>query len=202
MTFFQFPCRIAPNLVDRFMHDQTEKLISQCLSGDAEAFESLYNAHAGRVVGYLLRCGFAHPDAQDLTQETFIRVFKSLGTFDSRRGSFSTWLSMIVRNVARRKWSQRKHGDNYDPELAEEMFAGPGNPHLTAEKREELAAVNRCVSELPDELGKLVEMRYVQGLTTRAIAAQSQLPEATVRMKLDQARGQVARCLRTKGIVE
>ena len=55
--------------------------------GDSAAAEALYRRHAGRVAGFLLRSGFARPDADDLTQETFLRAMRSLRTFDADKGS-------------------------------------------------------------------------------------------------------------------
>jgi RNA polymerase sigma-70 factor (ECF subfamily) len=181
---------------------QTLELISRCRSGDSDAFAALYDLYAGRVVGYFRRSGFSAPDAADLTQETFVRVFKSLHTFDPQRGGFSVWISMIARNVSRRYWSRRKDGEQFDPAMADEMFAAPDNPHETPETREEIDAVRQCVAQLPDELSKIVRLRYVEGRTTRGIAAAAQMPESTVRMRLDQARLEIARCLRAKGVLE
>lgn len=182
--------------------DPTSELISQCLDGDAMAFEALYLEYAGRVAGYLARSGFVPADVQDLTQETFIRVFKSLHTFDSRRGSFRVWLSMIAKNVARRRWSHRTQGELFDPALAESLLVAPLNPADTPQVREEMQGVRDCIAELPDELERVVRLRYVEGRTTRGIASAMDIPEATVRLRLEQGRKRIADCLRAKGIVD
>jgi len=126
----------------------TLELISRCRSGDTDAFTALYDLHAGRVVGYFRRSGFDAPDAADLTQETFVRVFKSLQTFDPQRGGFSVWISMIARDVGRRYWSRRKEGEHFDPAMADEMFAAPDNPHETPDPR-----VNRQDASGPGSSG-------------------------------------------------
>jgi len=179
------------------VRDEAE-LIRRCLAGEAAAFEALHAAHAGRVTGYLLRCGFAGPDADDVAQEVFWRAFKSLRTFDPARGALRTWLGAIARNAARRHWARRRPDAALDPELAEAMFEAPPNPD-GPEHREEVAAVRDCVAALPADLARIVRLRYVDALTTRGVAAAAGIPEATVRLRLTQAKGLLAACLRGKG---
>jgi len=167
------------------------------------AFEELHARHAGRVTAYLLPSGFARPDADDLCQETFLRAFKSMHTFDPARGTPAGWLAAIARNVARRRWERRKSPSNFDPELAEEMLADDNpNPGGSSEAREEIDAVRSCVEALPPELGGVVRLRYVEGRTTRGVAAATGIPESTVRSLLGQARVLLEKCLRGKGVVE
>ncbi len=184
------------------MDDQNAKLVSRCLRGSTSAFEPLYAANSGRVTAYFRRCGFVHADADDLTQDTFARAFKSLRTFDASRGSFRTWLSAIARNVARKNWSRSGGEENFDPQLAEETWAAPDNPHSSAEVREEIEAVGACVESLPAKHARLVHLRYMNGQTTRGIAATLDMPEATVRLHLSRAQELLEECLRNKGILK
>ena len=181
--------------------DDDLELISRCLAGDSGAFERLYAAHARHMAAYFLRSGFDSADADDLTQETFVRVFRSLDTYDQRRGSFRLWLSAIARNVARRSWSRRADGESFDPELAEQTLAASVDESESPEAREEVAAVRDCVSALPAELGGIVRLRYVEGRTTRGIAAFTGIPEATVRLRLKEAQGMLEQCLKGKGFL-
>ena len=181
------------------MNESDQHLISRCLAGDDAAAESLYRRHAGRVAAYLLRSGFDWADVEDLTQAVFYRAFRSLGTFDAARGGFRTWLGAIARNAARKQWSGRA-GGSFDPELADEMFAAADNPGQSPEALEEAEAVRACVSALPEQLARVVRLRYVDGLTTRGIAESTQMPEATVRLRLSQALGSLKTCLKAKGV--
>ncbi len=184
------------------MNDDQRQLIARAAAGEGEAFEALHAAHAGRVRAYLLRSGFRPADADDLAQETFLRVFKSLSTFDAGRGSFASWLGTIARNVARRRWQRRRGPENFDPDLADEMFAAAADPAASPEAREEIGAVRACVDTLPADLSRLVRLRYVAGLTTRGIAADVGMPEATVRLRLAEAGELLCKCLTAKGIAQ
>lgn len=175
------------------------QLVAGCLAGEAAAFESLFEAHAGRTKAYFLRCGFQPTDAEDLMQESFVRAFKSLDTFDAGKGALTTWLGAIARNVARKQWAKRALPDSFDPELAEQMFATRDNPGDHAAGREELQAVSDCIALLPVELGRLVRLRYVEGRTTRGVGEVIEMPESTVRGRLDEARSKLRWCMKQKG---
>lgn len=181
---------------------QETQLVSQCLAGSRRAFESLYALHSRAVSVFFLRSGFSGELSDDLTQETFIRVMKSLATFDAQRGGFRQWVGAIARNVARKHWARRSDGDNFDPELAEETLADPGDPSRSPEAREETQAVRDCVGHLPGELAEIIRLRFVEGLTTRAVGQRMDMPEATIRLRLEQARALLAQCLKSKGFLE
>jgi len=184
--------------------ERDAQLASEALAGSGEACEALYAAHAARVAGYFLRSGFSRADADDLLQDTFARAFGSLHAFDATRGTFFAWLAAIARNVARRRWQRRDRqvAAGLDAELADEMLVEGGNPSAGAAQAEELAALRACLAALPDELARLVRLRYVEALTTRAIAAAEGTPEATVRLRLGEARDRLRRCLAGKGVLE
>ncbi len=183
------------------MEANEAELIEQCLRGDQTSCSLLYSTYAGLVRAYLQRCGFGSTDADDLTQEVFVRVFKSLKTFKPAKGTFRQWLGAITRNVARKRWRRRPEPENFDPELAEEVFATYGNPGQTPEAREEVDAVRLCVQTLPADLTRIIRLRFVQGRTTRGIASAIEMAEATVRLRLKEAVALLESCLRDKGVL-
>jgi RNA polymerase sigma-70 factor (ECF subfamily) len=182
------------------MDASDEERMARCRAGDEEAFRALYDAHAGRVKAYFLRAGFAPADADDLTQQVFLRVFRSIHTYDPARGSVTPWLGAIARNVARKVWARRPEPEHVDPELAEAMFAAGPNPSDPAELHEELDALAVCIEALPVELARLIHLRYVQARTTRGMAALTGMPEATVRLHLKKAARLLEQCLDAKGV--
>jgi RNA polymerase sigma-70 factor (ECF subfamily) len=180
---------------------QEQRWIRDAAAGDEAAFRDLYLRYGPRMKVYFSRSGFTAADADDLTQETFVRVYRSLHTYDSQRGAFGPWVATIARNVARRQWHRRRQPESFDPQLAEEMLVGGGNPAGHGQMREEIEALRGCVESLPAEMAQVVRLRYVDGRTTRGISSATGLPEATVRLRLQQALAMVLRCLRRKGVV-
>ena len=177
------------------------QLIERIAQGDQEAFDAFYAARAGRVRAYFQRCGFKSFDVEDLTQETFIRAYRSIETFDPDKGKAGAWLGAIARNLARSHWSRRSAGEPFDSQLAEAMYADPDNPSDTAQTREELDALADCIRQLPAMLALLVRLRYVEGRTTRGVAQAASMAESTVRARLEEAHSALARCLGGKGVI-
>jgi RNA polymerase sigma-70 factor (ECF subfamily) len=177
-----------------------EERVSRYFRGDPAGMASLYAGHAPRIRAYFRRRGFAEARAADLTHEVFCRVLRSLGTFDPERGSFAQWISAIARNAARKAWRRRADADGFDPALAEQVLVTDEPPDRVAERRERLDALDDCVRRLPPDLARIVRLRYVEGRTTRGIAAVERVAEATVRLRLDEARELLRRCMREKGV--
>src|SRR5438034_6571283 len=75
-----------------------DSLIEQCLSGDQNAWEEIVRTHWRKVFNIAYKFVGRHDEAEDLTQDVFLKLFKSLKTFD-RRANFSTWLISISRNL-------------------------------------------------------------------------------------------------------
>jgi RNA polymerase sigma-70 factor (ECF subfamily) len=79
--------------------DPDSTVVERCLSGDDAAWEELVRVHTRRIYGLCYRFTGKDSEAQDLTQEVFLRVYRSLGSFRSVEGSFSTWLARLARNL-------------------------------------------------------------------------------------------------------
>lgn len=175
--------------------------IARYLDGDPSGFDALHSACAGRVMAYLLRSGFARHDAEDLCQDIFMRVAKSLRTFDPSRGAFGAWLATIARNVVRKRWRRKTASPmDFDPHLAEQTLIGADDVAGEAESAETVEALEDCIARLPADLQRLIRLRYVDGRTTRGLAEATTSPEATVRLHLTSARDQLRGCLESKGI--
>jgi len=183
-------------------------LVARCLDGERDAFWEIHQAHAAAVAAFFRRSGFDTALADDLAQETFLRAWRSLNTFDANKANFRTWLAAIARNVARREWRRRPATERYDTlfdeNLAADVLAGPDDfaDHLA--QAETLAGLNDCIERLAsrdDDAATLIRLRYVDALTTRGLAARLGIPESTVRLKLAQAHGQLEKCMKTKGFL-
>ena len=111
--------------------DPDLSLVSRCLRGDESAWEDLVRLHTRRVYGLCFRFTNSGSEAQDLTQEVFLRVFRTLKTFRSTEGSFATWLARVTRNLLidnYRRTRQERVTDSIEGQLPmiEEAGAGRG----------------------------------------------------------------------------
>jgi len=182
--------------------DRTDtELVAGIMLGDESASRELYRRYARRARAFFLRTGFSPPDADDLTQDTFVRGYRALHTFDAARGPFYGWFQAIATNVARRAF-RKADRENFDISLADDVFAGADGAGGPAEEREELTALDESIKALDPESARLVRLRYVDGRTTRGIAAETGLPEATVRWRLRKALEHLEKDLNAKGIIE
>lgn len=159
----------------------------------------LYEQYAPRVLAYLLRCGFPHNWAQDMVQETFVSVLKSLHTFDETKGTLGGWIATIARNLANRHWKKHAPDMNFDTQLAQEVFACDDRPDQDLDQQEEMTALDDCIALLPDEMATLIRMRYIQSYTTRGMAITLGLAESTIRARLKLAIDHLHHCMNDKG---
>src|SRR5664280_569547 len=118
------------NLVERSL-DPAHSLVSRCLGGDQAAWEELVRQHTRQVYGLCYRFTGSGAEAQDLTQEVFLRVFRTLKTFRSAEGSFGTWLARVARNLLidhYRRSRQERVTDSIEEQLPMLEEAGAAAP--------------------------------------------------------------------------
>src|ERR1700704_663217 len=119
-----------------------QSLVSRCLGGDEAAWEDLVRLHTRQVYGLCYRFTGSAQEAQDLTPEVFLRVFKTIKTFRSMEGSFGTWLARVTRNLLidhYRRTRQERVTDSIEeqlPMLEEEGAAGAARPDHQVAGRE------------------------------------------------------------------
>jgi RNA polymerase sigma-70 factor (ECF subfamily) len=179
--------------------DETEALIQRCLKGDQAAWEKIVRQYWRRVFNVAYKFVGKHDEAEDLTQDIFLKIFRSLDTFD-RRANFQTWLISVSRNLCIDHYrSVRKERQTIDREVdATELsppVAEPG-PIAALEQRDRVALLRDALAALPDTLRTAVVMRDIQELSYQEIAAQLQRPEGTVKSRINRGRTELARQIR------
>src|SRR5580698_11300737 len=125
-------------------------LVERCLRGDSAAWEDLVRQHSRRVYGLCYRFTSRDSEAQDLTQEVFLRVFRSLGTFRSTEGSFTTWLARLTRNLLidhYRRTRNERATDSIEEQLPR-IEGGSTGEGVSAPRRPDSALAGREASEL------------------------------------------------------
>src|SRR5262245_25346557 len=132
--------RSGRNPIERSL-DPDFSLVSRCLSGDETAWEDLVRSHTRRVYALCYRFTGRDAEAQDLTQEVFVRIFRTLKTFRAAEGSFGTWLTRVTRNLLidhYRRTRQERVTDSIEEQLPvlEEGKAGVTRPDAALAGRE------------------------------------------------------------------
>jgi RNA polymerase sigma-70 factor (ECF subfamily) len=176
-----------------------DSLIEQCLAGDQLAWEQIVRQNWRKVFNVAYKFVGKHDEAEDLTQDIFLKIFKSLETFD-RRANFQTWLISVSRNLCIDHYrSVRKERETIDRETdtAELSAAAPGQSQLAAlEQRDRVELLREALASLPKTLRTAVLMRDLQELSYHEIAVALRLPEGTVKSRINRGRSELARQIR------
>jgi len=184
---------------------EPDALIERCLRGDQEAWEQIVRQYWRRVFNVAYKFVGRHDEAEDLTQDVFLKVFKSLGTFD-RRANFQTWLVSVSRNLCIDHYrSVRKERETIDRDVNADDLSPASrdvSAHVALERHDLAQELRRALQELPETLRTAVVMRDIQELSYQEIADRLQLPEGTVKSRINRGRHELARQitrLREKG---
>ena len=179
--------------------DVIESLIQRCLKGDQLAWEQIVRQYWRKVFNVAYKFVGKHDEAEDLTQDIFLKIFKSLDTFD-RRANFQTWLISISRNLCIDHYrSVRKERETIDRDVdAGELMPAASEAGAVAalEQRDRVELLKQALSALPDTLRTAVLMRDIQELSYQEIADRLRLPEGTVKSRINRGRTELARQIR------
>ncbi len=162
-----------------------EQLVARTVSGDAAAFEVLYDRYAPNVMGLALRIVADRALAEEVVQETFWRVWRNAASFQGQRGSFAGWLLGITRNLAidlcrRRNVRPQALIDQADESWIEKLpdpAVDVAELAWTAIKQQQVQAALR---DLPSDQRRVIELAYFGGLTRQEIAAKTGEPLGTI----------------------
>ena len=184
--------------------DSDYTLVDRCLSGDNTGWEELVRLHTRRVYGLCYRFTGSDAEAQDLTQEIFLRVFRTLKSYRSHEGSLVTWLTRLSRNLLidhYRRTRQDRLTDPIEDQLGtlEEREHGADTvprPDRAVAGREAGEILQAALGKLSPELRETVILRDLQEMEYREIAQVLKIPEGTVKSRLNRGRAELARLLR------
>ncbi len=184
-----------------------QKLVRQCLAGDQQAWQQLVLAQHRRIYAICYRFTGSGTDAEDLTQDVFLKVYKNLESFDTTKGSFSTWITTLTRNLLvdhfRRTRLDRATdsmdasftGDKDGPTVAERLTdPRPSQEHHVA-GLELKVRIQEALAQLSPELREAVILRDLEDMDYKEIAQVLRIPEGTVKSRISRGRGELARLL-------
>jgi RNA polymerase sigma-70 factor (ECF subfamily) len=177
----------------------SDVLIERCLRGDQLAWEAIVRQHWRKVFNVAYKFVGRHEAAEDLTQDIFLKIFKSLDTFD-RRANFQTWLISVSRNLCIDYYrSARKERETIDRQVnADDLMPVSTEvaPDTALEQRDLAVLLRRALERLPASLRAAVVMRDIQELSYQEIADRLDLPEGTVKSRINRGRKELARQIR------
>ena len=176
-----------------------DELIERCLRGDQTAWEAIVRMHWRKVFNVAYKFVGRHDEAEDLTQDIFLKIFKALHTFD-RRANFQTWLISISRNLCIDHYrSVRKERETLAREVDPSNLmpvSRERSPHGHVEQADLRRQIQEALAELPATLREAVVKRDLQEFSYQEIAEQLRLPEGTVKSRINRGRLELARQLR------
>jgi RNA polymerase sigma-70 factor (ECF subfamily) len=176
--------------------DSVDALIERCLRGDQVAWDQIVRQHWRKVFNLAYKFVGRHDEAEDLTQDIFLKIFKALHTFD-RRANFQTWLISISRNLCIDHYrSVRKEREtmNRDVDPADlTPVATTRSPYAALEQRDRVELLREALGRLAPTLRTAVMLRDIQELSYQEIATQLRLPEGTVKSRINRGRAELAR---------
>jgi len=182
-------------------------LVRRCIAGDSSAWEEIVQRYHRRIYNICYRFAGTSDDAQDLTQEVFIKMYRTLNSYDSGKGAFMTWVTTVTRNLLVdhfRKTKQDRITDSLDTVPSEHEDAQPLSsqiPDLSrsadehVQSRETREAVHQALQKLSPELREAVILRDLQDMDYRDIAGALKVPEGTVKSRINRGRAELARLL-------
>jgi RNA polymerase sigma-70 factor (ECF subfamily) len=182
-------------------------LVRRCVAGDASAWEEIVRLHNRRIYNICYRFTGSSDDAEDLTQEVFIKIYRTLGSYEVDRGAFATWLTTVTRNLLVdhfRKARQDRMTDSIDaapgqdeeaPTLSDQLADPAATPDQRLATRETQRMVHQALQKLSPELREAVILRDLQDMDYKEIAAVLKVPEGTVKSRINRGRTELARLL-------
>lgn len=189
------------------MSEYEKILLEKARSGDVDAFEMLIKGHERKAFNIAYRFLKNPEDAEDVTQEAFLRAFKNIKKFKGQ-SSFSTWLYRIINNMCidfvRAK--QNKNTDSIDKtilydgeELELQIPSNKNDPVEFTESSEISDLMQKLLDELPDEQKMAVVLRDIQGFSYNEIAKITGVGMGTVKSRINRARLALRELIKQKG---
>jgi RNA polymerase sigma-70 factor (ECF subfamily) len=177
----------------------TDVLIERCLAGDQAAWDQIVRQHWRKVFNLAYKFVGRHDEAEDLTQDIFLKIFRALHTFD-RRANFQTWLISISRNLCIDHYrSVRKERETMARDVDASTLmpvSRERSPHGELEQIDLRKRIREALAELPETLREAVVLRDLQEFSYQEIADKLGLPEGTVKSRINRGRLELARQLR------
>lgn len=187
--------------------DALSLLVKQCMEGDQRAWHGLVTGQHKRVYAICYRFTGDATDAEDITQDVFLKVYRNLSSFDQTKGSFQTWMTTLTRNMLVDNYRRTRldrasdsldvsvSGDDDGPTLAERLADPRPNQEQCFAGLELKEKIQVALAKLSPELREAVILRDLEDMDYKEIAMVMKIPEGTVKSRISRGRGELARLL-------
>ncbi len=156
-----------------------EELMTRCAHGEREALAVLYDRYATPVFSLVMRMLGAGMTAEEVTQDTFVLLWRRAEQFSAERGRLLPWLLTIARNRAIDELRRRQTGPA-EVELVDAVGGYPGLEELTLQRIQ----MRRALAQLPDAQREALELAYYGGMTQQEVAEHLSLPLGTIKTRM------------------
>ena len=185
------------------------KLVRQCMAGDQQAWQQLVVSQHRRIYAICYRFTGSASDAEDLTQDVFLKLYRNLASFDTQKGSFQTWITTLARNLLvdhfRRTRMERTtdsldasfggEGDGDGLTMADRLADPRPSQETHAAGLELKVRIQQALAQLSPELREAVVFRDLEDMDYKEIAQVLRIPDGTVKSRISRGRGELARLL-------
>jgi RNA polymerase sigma-70 factor, ECF subfamily len=183
--------------------------VRRCLDGDSGAWAELVRTHHRRVYGLCYRFTGSPVDAEDLTQDVFLKIYSNLGSFDCNRGSLQVWITTMTRNLLVDNFRRTKNlratgsldegwnesGEDQGLKPVDRLMSRESSPHEMAARKELEKMIQAALAKVSTELREAVILRDLQDMDYKEIAQVLGIPEGTVKSRISRGRAELARLL-------
>ncbi len=182
------------------------QVVRRCMDGDSSAWAELVRTHHQRVYGLCYRFTGNAADAEDVTQDVFLKIYSNLASFDLNRGNLKVWITTVTRNLLVDNFRHTRHqrstsslDDGWesteDLKPVDRLQSNGPSPYELAAKKQLATMVQAALAQVSVELREAVILRDLQDLDYKEIAQVLGIPEGTVKSRISRGRAELARLL-------
>jgi RNA polymerase sigma-70 factor, ECF subfamily len=182
------------------------ELVRRCRAGDSAAWDQVVREYSRRVYNLAYRFTGRHESAEDLTQEVFVRVYRSLEQYDPQAGDLANWLMRLARNLVIDDYRKRgRSPTDCGEDLTDHEYRLESRhdaPDRGIERSERADQVHTAIAKLAPDLRECVILRDIEELTYQEIVDILRIPIGTVKSRINRGRIELAKILRRMKVVE
>lgn len=175
-------------------HAQLEDMIARVAIGDRKAFSALYDASSAKLFGVALRVLNNRASAEDVVQETYIKIWRYADKYNANGLSPMTWMITIARNTAIDRLRRRRDADDVDAMADRLSDLGP-TPEQATIARSEASRIAACLDELEPAKATAIRGAYLEGLSYAELSQLLDVPLNTIRTWLRRSLLRLQECM-------